>query len=184
MKSDKPRVPPLPESQWDTETREILEGIKRSGQVFNIFTTLARHPKLMTKWLGFGNYILFKSTLPARDRELAILRTAWLCRADYEWGHHAAIGRESGLTPEEIERIAKTPDSAGWDPFDATLLNAVDELHNRAVLSDGIWQALGERYEMEQLMDLVFTVGQYHLAAMALNTFGVQLEEGFTGIPE
>ena len=176
-----PRVQPLPESQWNDEARELLEGMRREGRVYNIFATLARHPKLLKRWLVFGNHILGKSTLPAREREIVILRTGWLCRAEYEWGHHMAIGGEVGLSDNEIRRISDGPSAPGWDQFETTLLQAVDELHANAFISDATWKALAERYTIEQLIDLVFTVGQYHMVSMALNSLGVQLEDGFQG---
>ena len=63
----------------------------------------------------------------------------------------------------------------------ATLLRAVDELHADACISDATWAALSQRYKTEQLMDVVFAVGQYNLVSMALNTFGVQLDKGVKG---
>ncbi len=86
------------------------------------------------------------------------------------------FGREAGLTDEEIARIKEGPDTDGWDPFDATLLRAADELHADAFISDETWTALSERYTTQQLMDVVFTVGQYNMVSMALNSFGVQLD--------
>ena len=88
---------------------------------------------------------------------------------------------EAGLTDVEIECIKSGPDAAGWNPFDAVLLRAVDELHEQALVSDTTWQALAERYDIQQLMDVIFTVGQYNLVSMALNTLGVQLDEGIRG---
>lgn len=81
-----------------------------------------------------------------------------------------------GLSDAEIRRIAAGPDAEGWDPFDAALLSAADELHDDAFISDDTWAALAERYSTQQLMDAVFTVGQYHIVSMALNSFGVQFE--------
>src|SRR5207302_412512 len=110
---------------------------------------------------------------PPRDREILILRIGWLCRAEYEWGQHVLIGKAAGLTDDEIERITRGPDAPGWDPFEAALLRATDELHEDSFVSDGTWKTLAERYSTEQLMDVVFTVGQYTLVSMALNSFGV-----------
>ena len=56
----------IPIEEWDDETKALLGG----NPVINIFATLAHHPKLMKRWLVFGNHVLAKSTLPARDREL------------------------------------------------------------------------------------------------------------------
>ena len=129
----------------------------------------------------FGNHVLAKSTLPAREREIAILRMGWLCRAEYEWGHHVAIGKKAGLNADDIARVAEGPDASGLDPFESTLLRAVDELHANSFIGDSTWRELAERYTTEQLMDLLFTAGQYKLVSMVLNSLGVQLEAGFEG---
>jgi 4-carboxymuconolactone decarboxylase len=176
-----PRIRPLPQSEWDDQAAELLEGLGRDGQVYNIFTTLARHPKLLKRWLVFASHILSRSTLPAREREIVILRMGWLCQAEYEWGHHIAIGKQVGLSDDDIKRIADGPDATGWDLFEAMLVRGVDELHANSFVSDSTWKALAERYDTEQLIDFVFTAGQYKLVSMALNSLGVQLEEGFEG---
>ena len=177
------RVPPLPEAERDDEVREILQATTMGGRVLNIFQTLARHPKLLKRWLVFGNHVLFKSTLSPRERELLILRTGWNCRAEYEWGQHVVIGKQVGISEPEIERITRGPDAAGWDPHEAALLRAADELHRDSRVGDATWSVLSARYNTQQLIDLVFTVGQYTLVSMALNTLGVQLDDGIPGFP-
>lgn len=181
MSNHQPRVPPLPESEWTPAIRDLLASRKIGGDVFNIFKTLARYPELMTRWLTFGAHILRQSLLPPRERELAILRVGWKCRAEYEWGHHVAIGKEAGLTDAEIARVAEGPDADGWTAFEAALLRGADELLDDTRLSDATWAALSARYDTRQMMDFIFTVGQYKLVSMALNSMGVQLEEGFKG---
>jgi 4-carboxymuconolactone decarboxylase len=181
MRLTQPRLEPLAEEKWDDETRELLERLQIDGRVFNIFRTLAAHPKLLKRWLVFGNHILYKSTLPPRERELLILRTGWLCRAEYEWGQHVAIGKRAGLSSDEINRIKEGPDAPGWSARDAALLRAVDELRSQAFISDQVWKALAASFDTQQLLDLIFTVGQYNLVSMALNTLGVQLDEGVVG---
>jgi len=179
MKLSKPRLEPLQEQQWSDAVQDIMRPIKeQQGEVPNIFKTLAHHPNLMRRWLVFGNHVLFKSTLPARERELLILRIGWLCQAEYEWGQHVRIGRQAGLTNEEIHRIKTGPDASGWNERDQLLLKATDELHQDAHMSDGTWQGLGKYYNTQELMDIVFAVGQYNLVSMALNTLGVQLDPG------
>ena len=140
MKLAKPRLAPLREDQWSDEVRQILKPMIEQGRVFNIFKTLAHHPNLMRRWLVFGNHVLFKSTLSARERELLILRIGWLCQAEYEWGQHVRIGREAGLTDEEIHRIKTGPEAGEWNEQDRLLLTATDELHTNAHISDPTWQ--------------------------------------------
>ncbi len=179
MRLEKPRVTPLSDDQIDPETRERLG----KGPLLNIFRTLANHPGLLKRWLVFGTHVLGKSTLPARERELVILRIGWLCRAGYEWGQHVAIGRASGLTEAEIARIPKGAADASWSAPDRALLRATDELHGDAFISDVTWAELASSLNTQQLMDLVFTVGQYNLVSMALNSFGVQPEPGLAPLP-
>ena len=94
----------------------------------NIFTTLARHPALVRRWLPFGT-VMLTGALPPRDRELLILRTAWNCRSAYEWGQHVRIGLAAGVTQDEIDRVPPGPGAPGWSPLDAALHGAADELH-------------------------------------------------------
>lgn len=184
MRLDTPRVPPLDPADFDPEVRTIFEAPGNGGaEPLNIFRTLANHPKLLRRWLVFGNHVLFKSTLAPRERELVILRIGWLCRAGYEWGQHVVIGREAGLSDEEIQRITEGPEAKGWSELDVLLLRATDELHGDSFVSDPTWKALEGHLSTQQLMDLVFAVGQYNLVSMVLNTLGVQLDKGIEGFP-
>lgn len=180
MRLEKPRLDPLDPEEIDAETRSRFG----DGKMLNIFRTLAHHPKLMTRWLVFGNHILAKNSLSARDRELLILRVGWLCKAEYEFAQHTEIALNSDISKEEIKRVTLGPDAEGWGDRDVTLLRAADELVSDAFIKDETWKTLSSFYEKKQLMDLVFTVGQYNLVSMALNTLGVQLEEGVQGFPE
>jgi len=182
MKLSQPRITPLTEAEWTEEQREMLEPRHREGQVYNVLGTLARHWPATKKFMVWGQHVMGEtSTLPPREREILILRIGWLCQAEYEWGQHVIFGKQAGLTDAEIARIKEGLDAPGWSAFDATLLRAIDELHADALISDATWKALSERYNTEQLMDVVFAVGQYNLVSMALNTFGVQLDKGVKG---
>ena len=95
---EKPRIPPLEPDEQDDQARELLAGAAAPGlPASNIFATLVRHPGLFRKWMPFGGKLL-AGKLPARERELLILRTGWRCQSAYEWGQHVLIGRHCGLT--------------------------------------------------------------------------------------
>jgi alkylhydroperoxidase family enzyme len=147
----------------------------------NIFTTLIRAEGLTRRWLPFAGKLL-NGKLPARDRELLVLRTAWNCQAEYEWAQHVAVGLAAGLTQEEIDRVPAGP-GAEWSEFDAYLLRAADELHRDWCISDDTWAVLAARYDTQQLIELPMLVGQYHMVAMTLNTLGVAIDEGLPGFP-
>ena len=152
------------------------------GQL-NIFRTLGRHPKMLDGFGRLGGFLLSGKGFPPRERELVILRTGWRGNSIYEWGQHVIIGKQCGLSDEEIARIPKGADAPGWSLLDRALLRATDELHAEAFVSDATWSELAGALSTQQLMDLVFTVGQYNLVSMALNSFGVQPEPGLAPLP-
>ena len=175
-----PRVLPLPESEQSDADKELLR--TSILPTANIFTTFVRAPGIFRKWLPFGGKLL-NGKLPARERELLILRTAWNCRAEYEWGQHVIIGGSAGISATEIQRIASRS-TEGWSASDATLLTAADELHDDCCISDGTWAELAEIYDTQQLIEIPMLVGQYHLVAMTLNSLGVELDDGGQGFPK
>ncbi|MEY2568027.1 MAG: 4-carboxymuconolactone decarboxylase [Actinomycetota bacterium] len=181
-----PRITPLPADERDERVQELLAGAglgRPDGEPLNLFSTLARHPRLFKRWMQFGGTLLLGGDLPARDRELLILRTGWLTRSEYEWGQHVIIGKASGLTDEEIERVTRGPEADGWSDFDAVLLRSADELHEAARISDETWAALAERYDTTQLIEVPMLVGQYHLVGFTLNSLGIERDPGVGGFP-
>ncbi len=177
------RVSALGDDEMDEQQRELLRGVIVPGGTSNIFRTLVRHPGLFRRWMPFGGKLL-NGKLPARERELAILRVGWLCQSEYEWGQHVPIGRAAGLTDEEIGRIPSGAGAHGWSELDRTILTATDELHADACVGDASWARLSAEYDEKQLIELVMVIGHYHLVSFALNSFGVQREEGVVGLPE
>jgi alkylhydroperoxidase family enzyme len=186
--SEAPRIPPLPPDDWTEEVRSILEAVPEGVQGNrlgdnNIFPTFARHPGLFRAWLPLGGYLLTSGKLPGRDRELLILRTAVRCGSSYEWGQHVRISLQGGIDRETIDRVVQGPDAAGWSEHDAALLRAADELHDGSRISDETWATLARSFDQEQLIEATMVVGQYHLVAFALNSFGVELDEGLEELP-
>ena len=183
MRLSQPRLEPLTVETATGESKAQLERAEaRGGPVLNITRTLAHYPELSSAWGRFARHVLSESSLPPRERELVILRMGWNCRSGYEFGQHRRIGQEAGLSLEEVERVKQGSAAEGWTEHERYLLIAVDELHGEAFISDKIWEALAERYDTRQMMDLVFAAGQYNLVSMALNTLGVQLEPGTPGL--
>lgn len=181
MTERKQRVPFRDLATLAAADRELAERTQVNGKVVNIFRVLMQHPKLTRAWSKFASYILSEQqTLAARERELLILRIGWLNQAPYEWEQHVRIGKAAGLTDDEIDRIGKGP-QAGWNKLDAALIQAADELFEKSVVSDETWSTLAERYDTTQMMDVVFTVGQYNLVSWALNSLGVPLDDYLPG---
>ena len=98
-----PKIPPVDPDSARPDIAEMLRaGSKTTGGADNVSATLANNPGLFRRFMPFAGKLLGAGKLTPRDRELAVLRTAWVCRSSYEWGHHVRIGRESGLTGAEI----------------------------------------------------------------------------------
>jgi alkylhydroperoxidase family enzyme len=172
------RLGPLPDEHWDERSRSALAGFlpaKRRHQqgAGNALSTLVRHPDLAEAFLVFNSYLMMESTVPARLRELAILRVARRRHCAYEEFHHIRIGAKAGLTPAEIEAAGR---GEALDPLEIAVLRAVDELDDDSIVSEQTWTTLSEHLSDHQRMDLIFTIGAYCLMAMAFNTFGVEPE--------
>ena len=151
----------------------------------NVMRTIAHHPDLLKPWNRFAGHVLgHTSTLSGRDREIVILRTGWNHQSDYEFGQHRIIGRREGLSDDEIDDIARWPNGGNWTEAERLLLTAADELFNQSELSDETWDGLAQHYNTQQLIDIVFAIGQYTMVCFALKTLRVQLDDGVGGLPE
>jgi len=178
---DTPRIAPVTTpSQELTELYDKARLRAPDGSPLNIFGTLAHHPDLLRRWLVFATHVLAKNSLPARDRELLILRTGWRCRSQYEFSQHAVIALRSSIDADEVQRTKTDVIDGDWTPHDAALLKAADELHDDACISDATWATLSADLTEQQLLDVMFTVGNYHTVSFALNSCGVQLDAGVT----
>ncbi len=172
-----PRVSPLPEAERSAEQRELAARFVALGMA-NAVGTYLRYPALAAAILPYTEYLLTASTLPPRHREILWLRTAWLARSNYLWAHRISAARRAGLTAAEIERIAAGPGDARWEPFEAALLRAADELHVDAFISEPTWRTLAERYDANQLTDLLYGVGEITLHSDVANTLRIEIEPG------
>lgn len=166
-----PRIAPLTAADAQRlTTRFAALGMR------NAVATYARYPELAMAMLPYTEYLLTKSTLPARDRELLWLRTAWLARSDYLWAQRVPAARRAGLNDAEIARVALGPDAPGWQTFDAALIRAADELHVDAFVSDATWRVLAARYDANQLTDLLYGVGEIEMHATFASTLKIEIE--------
>jgi 4-carboxymuconolactone decarboxylase len=185
MAKAKQRILNLPREQWTDEARQVFAfwgepGARENGSRTNPVMVLANHPKLASAYNVFGRQILLDSTLPVRPREFAVLRTSWHLKAEYEWHYHVGYAIAAGITIEEIAAIGIGPASPVWaaKDEDRSVLEAVDGLLKNAQITDETWNALARHFNQRQLMDLVFTVGNYAMFSWAIAAFGVPLEEG------
>lgn len=170
-------------TQMTGEDVETVAKNRVNGRDLNLFRVLMHHPKLTRRWSVFAGHVMSKQTIPVRERELLILRIGWLNQAPYEWAQHVEIARRAGISDGEIERV-KQGATGHWSSHDAALLQAADDLFEKSVISDSTWQTLTSTYSTQQMIDVVFTIGQYNLVSWALNSFGVPLDDYLPGARE
>ena len=170
------RVTPLPEAEWTAGQRAAVERYAAGGHADNVVRTLARVPALADRVLPFTHYVADDSTLSPRHRAILILRTAWLTQNASIWAAHASRAAESGLTAEEVLRIAEGPGDE-WDEFEALLVGLADQLFRHAAITDRTWEMLAERYDTYNLVDAVMTVGATTTNAVLFNSLGIQPDD-------
>ena len=179
-----PRVAPVQDPEPEVADMLAKTMGDERGVPLAIFRTMARHPRLMKRFNVLGGFFLTRGELPARERELVVLHTAWRSGCLYEWAQHVLIGGRSGLTDDEIARVADPERPGGWSAQDEVLLRAADEVLAEADLSDATWSELGARWSDEQRIELVMLVGFYRMTAGFLNATGVMKDDDLPGWPE
>lgn len=186
-----PRVAPLAPDAITEEMRDAVAQLtgrvtdaasSERPEVPDMLATMVRHPTLLAPHLTLAGLLLTRGELAPRDRELTVLRVAWLCLAPYEWGEHVEIGKRVGLRADEIERIIEGSTAPGWNGHDRAILAAVEELHADAMISDETWAELERDLDDRQLIELLILVGQYHTVAYYQNALRLTLREGSAGL--
>lgn len=182
------RLRPLAACHPGERTMELLELLRETysagepGEIHATFRTLLRHPEATRAYLELGVLLTLAPSLAPRDKELAILRTAWLCGSPIAWGEHVANGKAAGLTSEDIARLTEGSAAPGWHADDRAVVRAAEELHGDAMISDETWDALAARLDERQLIELPIIVGHYHMTAFLQNTLRFPPREGNAGL--
>jgi len=138
----------------------------------------------MAAQVPYQRYFLFGTRLPAREREIAILRIGWRCGADYVFGHHTLSGLEAGLSEGEILELTCESNSVVLSCKDSIIVRAVDELYDTNTISNNTWTQLSFEYNTAQLLELLSLVGRYWTVSTVVNAFGVALEPENPGFPD
>lgn len=184
LRPTSPRITPLVD--LTAELQVIMGGGINSpgGAPLNIFGTIAHHPKLLKRFMNFAGLFLNKGLLPAREREIVILRVGWNCQSVYEFGQHRIIGQRVGLTMVEIVELTKQSTEHQWSARDQALIAMSDELCADNCVSEATWKLLATDWKENELIELVMVAGTYRLVSGFLNTMGVELDADTPGWPE
>ena len=182
-----PRIAALADEEMDPQARALVQrtraavGARPLAVVPEYTRLLAKHPEIFRCNLELGT-ALFRGQLQPRERELTILRVAWLCRAPYEWGEHVAIAKRWGVLEDEIERVTRGSSDPGWTDHQAAILRGAEELIADHSLSDETYVNLARSWSESQLIEYLVVVGQYVATAFLQNSLRVRLTEGNQGL--
>jgi 4-carboxymuconolactone decarboxylase len=176
-----PRIEPMKREAADPEVAKLYALMDAMGNPPpNMHLTFGKNPGLYAKWLPFATYIIPASSLAPRDRQILILRSAFNWRSGYIWTQHVRISKRlNALADNEIAALDDTH-PFDWSEKEAALIAACDDGASSMQIADGHWSTLARHYGESELLDIVFTIGQYALIAFALKSLKVQLDEGLT----
>ena len=149
-----------------TGSAAVVPGASTIGSPFNVYL---RSPVLAQELRGVGEYIRFKTSLPAKLNEFAILITAREWGAQYEWFAHHRLALKAGLNPAVAEDLAQGKRPAGMQDDETAIYNFAHELHTAHQVSDASFKAVVERFGEQGVMDLIAVTGYYVMVSMVLN---------------
>jgi alkylhydroperoxidase family enzyme len=180
-----PRYAPLtlaevsPEGQEQVDSIRAAFSIPESRPFPDVSLITLRHPGMFKGQMVLGIELAAKGTIPARERELAILRLALLARAPFEWCEHVDIGKAFGVTAEEIERVIDGSEAPGWTAHESAVLRAVEELLADHCIADATWEVLAKTYDEKQMLEFPMLIGSYLMTALQQNSLKIQPKGGF-----
>jgi 4-carboxymuconolactone decarboxylase len=174
------RFRPLKPEELDAEQRRVHDAIAGGprGAVRGPFNALLRSPALADQAQKLGEHVRFRSSLPDRLNELAILVTARYWKAQYEWYAHAKLADKAGLNLQVVLSIkeGKTPEQL--QPDEKAVYEFAHELHHGKAVSDARFDAVKQLFGEKGVVDLIGVCGYYTLVSMILNVERVPLPEG------
>ena len=173
-----PRMPPVRPEEFTDEMKEFLGkwtgGIFRNADSNPVLLTFAHHPKLADAFSPFNIHILSGNTMPVKQRQIAIMRTAWICKATYMWSSHLNTSVRCGLDPDMFGPLQVGADDPYFTEFEKVVIRATEELVNDRKVGDENWAALMKEWNNQQMLDFLFTVGVYVTTAGVMRSTGVQ----------
>ena len=176
------RMPPIAADKLTTAQQAAVSEFKaaRSADLSGPFVPLLRSPEVMSRTRALGDYLRFRSALPPRLSEFAILMTAREWTQNYEWHAHAPIARQAGLSAAIIAAIAegRRPDRMAED--EEILYTLLDELRRTHGVSDATYARAVAAFGEQGVVDAIGIAGYYTLLAMVMNTARTPLPAGAT----
>ncbi len=171
-----PRIPSV-DAPYLPEVEEDFRKLMPPGvPPLSLFRTIAHNPRVLGRLRRGG--LLDRGSISVRDREIVILRSTALCRAEYEWGVHVHFfAAAAELSQAQVAAtVTGTATDPAWGPRERLLIALCDALHERARVGDELWSALAREFTAPQLIELLVLAGLYHMVSFVANAAEVPLE--------
>jgi 4-carboxymuconolactone decarboxylase len=169
------RLPELRYDEMTAEQQRVHDEIKAGprGKVIGPLQVWLHSPDLADRAQRLGAFVRYHSTLPAELSELAILVTARLWQAEFEWHAHVGPARSAGIPDAVIEAVRRGAEPALEDARSRAVYTVARELHETRALSDETYARAEAALERQGLVDLIGILGYYTLVSMTLKAFDV-----------
>jgi 4-carboxymuconolactone decarboxylase len=168
------RFAPLTPDQLTPAQKAWAEQIAPPPRNANItkppYRAYVRNPDLAPKLSALSDYLRWKTSLPARLSELAILIAARHWTAQYEWFAHYPLAMKAGLDPTVASSIADGVRPEKMKDDEAALYDLAMALYRDKKVSDPIYKAALEKFGERGIMDIIGIIGYYDLVSMTLIT--------------
>jgi 4-carboxymuconolactone decarboxylase len=149
------------------------------GVLLGPFNAMLFSPRVGDKLQALGAALRYESSLPDRVREAIILVVAAYHRSAFERHAHEAVGRQAGLTSQEIESLREeSPAEVFTDAAEQAAVNAAHQLLTRGDCDDDCFAALIRQHGNAGVFEVATLVGYYSLLAMQLRLFRADEEPG------
>ena len=123
-----------------------------------------------------GIWIRFKTRLDPRLRQMAILRVGAVTRTEYEYSHHIELGRQFGLSDDDIRAVIAGPDAGSFTEVERLVLTATDEATTGVGIGAETFEALQGHFNEGMLVELTMTISYYNGVVRMLNSLGIDVE--------
>ena len=166
------RLPYIDVDQLPAEQRDLLK------RPINLTRLLVNSPGMAKAFHGIGGYIRNKSTLDSRLRELAILQVGWIEKSEYEFTHHVKIGKEFGVTDDDIQAMMAETEgkSSKLEPLAKAILRGAREMVRELAMSEQTFAEIKQQLCNEHMVDLVLTIAFYCAVVRVLATMKMDNE--------
>jgi alkylhydroperoxidase family enzyme len=163
----------VPMAGFSPELQRRLEALW--GKPVNLYRALGNQPALVAAWTEFFNSLRHESRTPRALREIMILRTAQLARSEYEWAHHLAMARKSGVREAQIAALAAWRESQQFDARERAAL-ALAEAVTACRMTDAVHAEAKRHFSDGDYVELCLTAAAYAMVSRMLDALGVELD--------